>query len=73
LQLALNGLSILLAFAAISLVGVALGQSAATSPVVSDVPVAGGTERVLFLGGQQARAIVVLLPAGRCSELSFRL
>jgi len=28
------------------------------------VPVAGGTERVLFLGGQQARAIVLLLPGG---------
>jgi pimeloyl-ACP methyl ester carboxylesterase len=28
------------------------------------VAVAGGTERVLFLGGQQARAIVLLLPGG---------
>jgi hypothetical protein len=28
------------------------------------VPVAGGTERALFLGGQQARAIVLLLPGG---------
>jgi hypothetical protein len=56
--------AILLALAAISLVGVALGQSAPTSPIVSDVPVAGGTERVLFLGGLQARAIVVLLPGG---------
>jgi len=54
--------AVLLAVAAISLVGVALGQSAPTSPIVGDVPVAGGTERVLFLGGQQAHAIVVLLP-----------
>ncbi|HKM74232.1 MAG TPA: hypothetical protein VKG22_03245 [Stellaceae bacterium] len=28
------------------------------------LPVASGTERVLFLSGQQARAIVVLLPSG---------
>ena len=56
--------AILLALAAISLVGVALGQTTPTSPIISDVPVAGGTERVLFLGGQQARGIVLLLPGG---------
>src|SRR5207245_7981794 len=43
--------------------GVALGQTAPAASV-SDVPVADGTERVLFLGGRQARAIVVLLPGG---------
>ena len=55
---------ILLAFAATSLCGVALGQTAPAASIVSDVPVAGGTERVLFLGGQQARAIVLLRPGG---------
>jgi len=43
---------------------VALGQTAPAAAIVSDVPVAGGTERVLFLGGRQARAIVLLLPGG---------
>jgi hypothetical protein len=56
--------AILLALAATSLSGSALGQTAPAPPIVSDVPVAGGTERVLFLGGQQARGIVVLLPGG---------
>jgi hypothetical protein len=39
-----------------------IGQTAPGSPVVSDVPVAGGTERVLFLGIHGARALLVLLP-----------
>ena len=56
--------AILLAFAATSLSGVALGQTAPAASIVSDVAVAGGTERVLFLGGRQARAIVLLLPGG---------
>ncbi|HWZ69721.1 MAG TPA: alpha/beta hydrolase [Stellaceae bacterium] len=56
--------AILLAFAATALSGAALGQTAPAAAVVSDVPVAGGTERVLFLGGRQARAIVLLLPGG---------
>ena len=56
--------AILLAFAVTPLSGVALGQTAPATAIVSDVPVAGGTERVLFLGGQQARAIVLLLPGG---------
>jgi pimeloyl-ACP methyl ester carboxylesterase len=43
---------------------VALGQTAPAASIVSDVPVAGGTERVLFLGGRRARAIIVLLPGG---------
>jgi hypothetical protein len=47
-----------------SLFGVALGQTAPAAAIVSDVPVAEGTERVLFLGGQQARAILLLLPGG---------
>jgi hypothetical protein len=51
-------------FAAMSPLAVALGQTAPGSPIVSDVPVAGGTERVLFLGGQGARALLVLLPGG---------
>jgi len=38
----------LIAFAAISLLGIAFGQTAPGSPIVSDVPVAGGTERCLF-------------------------
>ena len=42
----------------------ALGQTAPAASVVSDMPVAGGTERVLFLGGRQARAIVLSLPGG---------
>jgi hypothetical protein len=56
--------TILLAFVATALCGVALGQTAPPASIVSDVPVAGGTERVLFLGGRQARAIVLLLPGG---------
>ena len=44
--------------------GAALGQSAPAAAVVKDVPVADGAERVLFLEGRQARAIVVLLPGG---------
>jgi hypothetical protein len=55
-------LALLLAFAAISPLGIALGQTAPGSPIVSDLPVASGTERVLFLGAQGARALVVLLP-----------
>jgi hypothetical protein len=43
---------------------VALGQTAPAASIVSDVPVAEGTERVLFLGDRQARAIVLLLPGG---------
>jgi pimeloyl-ACP methyl ester carboxylesterase len=54
----------MLALAATSPCGGALGQTAPAAAIVSDVPVAGGTERVLFLGGQQTRAIVVLLPGG---------
>ena len=53
-----------LVFAAISALGVALGQTAPSPPIVSDVPVAGGTERVLFLGAREARALLVLLPGG---------
>jgi pimeloyl-ACP methyl ester carboxylesterase len=49
---------------AISPLALALGQTAPGSPIISDVPVAGGTERVLFLGGQGARALLVLLPGG---------
>jgi hypothetical protein len=56
--------AILLAVAATSLSGMALGQTAPAASIVSDVAVADGTERVLFLGGQQARAIVLLLPGG---------
>jgi hypothetical protein len=49
--------------AAMSPLALALGQTTAPgSPIVSDVPVAGGTERLLFLGGQGARALLVLLP-----------
>jgi len=49
--------------AAISPLALALGQTASGGPpIVSDIPVAGGTERVLFLGGQGARALLVLLP-----------
>jgi hypothetical protein len=42
--------------------GTAVGQSAPGSSIVSDLAVAGGTERVLFLGTQGARALLVLLP-----------
>ena len=31
-------------------------------PVVADISVASGTERVLFLGTERARALLVLLP-----------
>jgi hypothetical protein len=43
---------------------VALGQTAPAAAIVGDVAVAEGTERVLFLGGRQARALVLLLPGG---------
>jgi hypothetical protein len=55
-------LALLLLFAAMSSLGIALGQTVPGSPIVSDLPVAGGTERVLFLGTQGARALLVLLP-----------
>jgi pimeloyl-ACP methyl ester carboxylesterase len=55
-------LTFLLAFAAVAPLGIALGQTVPGLPIVSDLPVAGGTERVLFLGAQGARALVVLLP-----------
>ena len=42
--------TILLAFVATALCGVALGQMAPAAAIVSDVPVADGTERLLFLG-----------------------
>jgi len=51
-------------FAAISPLGIALGQTPPASPIVSNVPISGGTARVLFLGASEARAIVVLLPGG---------
>jgi hypothetical protein len=54
-------LAVLLAFAAVVPLGIALGQTAPGS-IVSDLPVASGTKRVLFLGAQGARALVVLLP-----------
>jgi hypothetical protein len=54
-------LALLLLFAAMSALGIALGQTVPGSPIVSDVPVAGGTERVLFLGTKGARALLVLL------------
>ena len=54
----------LIAFAAISPLGIPFGQTAPGSPIVSDVPVAGGTERVLFLGAPGARALLVLLAGG---------
>jgi pimeloyl-ACP methyl ester carboxylesterase len=57
-------LAVLLMFAAISPLGVAPGQTAPGSPIVGDVPVAGGTEGVLFLGAKEARAILILLPGG---------
>jgi hypothetical protein len=45
-----------------STLGIAHGQTVPGSPIVSDVPVANGTERVPFLGTQGARALLVLLP-----------
>jgi hypothetical protein len=54
--------ALLPAFAAMSPLGIAVGQTAPGSPIVSDVPVDGGTERVLFLGTERARALLVLLP-----------
>jgi pimeloyl-ACP methyl ester carboxylesterase len=45
-----------------SSLGIALGQTAPASSVVSDLSVAGGTERVLFVGTPGARALLVLLP-----------
>jgi hypothetical protein len=41
-----------------------LEQTAPRAPIISDVPVAGGTERLLFLASQGARALLVLLPGG---------
>jgi hypothetical protein len=55
-------LTFLLAFAAVAPLAIALGQTAPGAPIVSDLPVAGGTERVLFLGTQGARALLVMLP-----------
>jgi hypothetical protein len=55
-----GGVAVLLA----SLTGAALGQTAPSSPAVSDVSIGGGTERVLFLAGQRPLAIAVLLPGG---------
>jgi len=55
---------LLLAFAAILPLGIALGQNAPGSPIIVDLPVAGGTERVLFRGTQRAPALLVLLPGG---------
>jgi len=57
-------LVLLLLFVAVPPLGIALGQTAPGSPIVSDVSVTGGTERVLFLGTQEARALLVLLPGG---------
>ena len=56
-------LTLLLVFAAISPLGIALGQNVPGPKIISDVPLAGGSERVLFLGAQGARALVVLLPS----------
>ena len=58
------GLAFMAVVAVISPPGTALGETAPGSPVVSDVPIAGGTERVLFLGTPGARALLVLLPGG---------
>src|SRR5215467_5343420 len=55
-------LTLLLLFAAMSPLGTVVGQTTPGSPVVSDLPVTGGTERVLFLGTQGARVLLVLLP-----------
>jgi hypothetical protein len=55
-------LALLLVFTVRSTLGIALGQTVLGSPIVSDVPVANGTERVLFLGTQGARVLLVLLP-----------
>ena len=55
-------LALLIVSAAISPLGIGLGQTAPGSTIVSDIPVAVGTERVLFLGTQGARALLVLLP-----------
>jgi hypothetical protein len=57
-------LALLLVFAVISTLGIARGQDAPGTPIVSDVRVAGGTERVLFLGAEESRALLVLLPGG---------
>ena len=56
--------ALLLAFDAILPLGIALGQNAPGSPIIVDLPVAGGTERVLFRGTQRAPALLVLLPGG---------
>jgi hypothetical protein len=55
-------LALPLVFAAMSTPGIAHGQTVPGSPIVSDVPVANGTERVLFLGTQGASALLGLLP-----------
>ena len=55
-------LALLIVSAAIWPLGIGLGQTAPGSPIVTDIPVAVGTERVLFLGTQGARALLVLLP-----------
>jgi hypothetical protein len=54
--------SLLLTFAAMSSLGTALGQTQSGSPIVADLPVSSGTERVIFLGTQGARALLVFLP-----------
>jgi hypothetical protein len=54
--------SLLLTFAAMSSLGTALGQTHSGSPIVADLPVSSGTERVIFLGTQGARALLVFLP-----------
>jgi hypothetical protein len=54
--------ALLLVLAAISPLAIAHGQTAPGSPIVSDLRVTSGTERVLFLEAQGARALVVLLP-----------
>jgi hypothetical protein len=57
--------SLWLVFTAISPLGIGLGQTAPGSAIVSEVPVAAGTERVLFLGDiRAARVLLVLLPGG---------
>jgi hypothetical protein len=55
-------LAFLLAFAAVAPLGIALGQTAPGSPIVSDLPVASGIERVLFLETPVVCALLVMLP-----------
>jgi hypothetical protein len=59
-----SGLAFMIVFAAISPLDSALGTTAPGSPIVSDVPIVGGNERLLFLGTQGAHAILILLPGG---------